>query len=330
MVQKADILMQAVDKIQEIKDNNMVHTLEEKIAALPSVDEVVYDDKAKVEEVVTLLKNQNNTVQAKVDKTKLDALVSKLTTIEADIKDLNQQIFDKIDPMNITLTDKETIEKLLTAYQALNEKDRKYITYYDDLVFAQKVISGLEQNLVIPEVFEYLAGSDKDYIIPGKTDTGKEYKITFNGIDITDPSIAFNTEISFDCANKDKIKALDEKAVTVSFKHTGTLPGKAAVELTVDLTDGKYKLYYFNAQTGKAENAGDATVANGKAVFTITHGTDYFISAKENLSNENNGNNGNTGNTPNTGDNGSLLAAFIILILSAGVMVAFRKRKTVQ
>lgn len=327
MVQKADILMQAVDKIQEIKDNNMVHTLEEKIAALPSVDEVVYDDKAKVEEVVTLLKNQDNIVQAKIDKTKLDALVSKLTTIEADIKDLNQQIFDKIDPMNITLADKETIEKLLTAYQALNEKNRKHITYYDDLVFAQKVITGLEQNLVIPEVFEYLAGSDKDYIIPGKTDTGKEYKITFNGIDITDPSIAFNTEISFDCANKDKIKALDENAVIVSFKHTGTLPGKAAVELAVDLADGKYKLYYFNAQTGKAECAGDATVANGKTVFTVTQGADYFISAKENLSN---GNNGNTGNTPNTGDNGNLLAAFIILILSAGVMVAFRKRKTVQ
>lgn len=326
-VEHADLLQQAVDKIQGLKDAGMIAEIQAKIDALPSIEAVVYDDKASVEQVVTLLKNQNDTVKAGVDASKLDELTAKISALENAIQTLNQRIFDEINPMNVTVADKATVNELLESYRSLSESDRKHIVYADDLFYAQEVIAQLEKNnVVISEVFENLVGSDRDYTVPGKTEDGTEYRITFNGMDITDPSVAFHAGISFVSANAEKIKAIAADAIILSFAHEGALPGKATVEIAADLTDGKYFLYHFNEESGKADLAGGVTVSGGKAVFEITHCSDYFISADGSLMEAGQIENTPAEDAPQTGDNSAVLPAAVLLVLSAGALMLLRKK----
>lgn len=314
-VQGVDKLTAAVEKLQGLKDTAMIAELNSKIAALPVVTVVSLDDRAKVEQLALQLDNQNDIVKAGVDASKLNVLLQKLKEIGQAVNTLSARIFSDIDPMNVTLADKAVVEALVKAYEALGVNDRKYVQYYDDVLYAQKVIAELEQGKVLPDVFENLVGSDKTYTVPGKTENGKDYTITFNGMDITDPTIGFDAGISLTSKNDANIKKLAADAVVVSFAHSGALPGKATIELAVDLADGTYYLYYYNEAAGKPELADMVTVKDGKATFSITHCSDYFISAQANLA-----------DSPRTGDTAVIPLLLAVMLLSGAAALTLRKK----
>lgn len=347
-----EILKEAVEKIQGIKDENAIASVNEKIDNLPSVISVTFDDKAEIYYVVNLVENQNEIVKAGINNEKLNEIKIKVDLIETSINQLNEDIFGKLDPMNITHEDNETVQKLVSDYNSLNEKDRKHIKNYDDVLYAQKVIFELENNNVISEVFQYLAGSDKDYTVSGTASDGKEYAFTFNGLDITDPSLSFNSEISFASDNNSAIKELASDAVILNFAHKGNLPGKATVQIAVDLEDGQYSLYYFNDTDKKAEFVKKVTVADGKAEFEITHCSDYFITAKSDLSDDRSADRsadrsddneskptpsqGQENNiseqedNPKTGDTDNLYLVVFAMIISLGTIAAINRKQRVK
>lgn len=120
-------------------------------------------------------------MKALVDTTPPDRLQTRLTAIEQAVTALNDRIFKDIQPLNVTLKDKETVEKLEAAYQAIGEKDRKHITGYDDVLYARKVIDGLLAGRVEADVFATIFGSDTRYTVPGVTPDGQSYTVAFTG-----------------------------------------------------------------------------------------------------------------------------------------------------
>ena len=98
------------------------------------------------------------------------------------------------------------------------------------------------------------------------------------------------------------------------------------MEIAADLTDGKYFLYHFNEESGKADLAGGVTVSGGKAVFEITHCSDYFISADGSLMEAGQIENTPAEDAPQTGDNSAVLPAAVLLVLSAGALMLLRKK----
>lgn len=251
---------------------------------------------------------------------KILSLKNQVDDIIAEVDDINNDIWNDINPLNVTLKDKSNVELLISRYNKLSEQDKTHIKNYDDVIYAQKVIAGLDKGNVVSDVFENIMGnSDADYKIVGKTSDDNDYTITFNGKDITAPS-DFNTKIALTSNNKAKIDALADNALIISFSHTGNLPGKATVEIKVDLADGNYSLYYFNEQTQKAEFMQNVTVKNGMVSFEITHCSDYFIAKELKLSQQDN---------PKTGHENAIPVSFILIISCAAlVLVTVSKRKT--
>lgn len=320
-----ETLNEAVAKIQGIKDQNMIASINKKIDELPSENSILYDDKAKIYDVVGLVGNQNDTVKAGLNSEKLNAIKIKVDAIETAINKLNDDIFKKLDPMNITLKDKATVTSLINDYNALSEKDRIHINNYDDVLFAQKAINELEKNrIVISQIFKNLVGSENNYVVDGITSDGKAYTVTFNGMNITNPELDFNANISFSSDNSEAIKNITSDALVFNFAQNNKLPGKATVQISVDLVDGQYSMYYYNETNGKAEFVQKVTVIDNKAQFDIINGSDYFISVKNDLSEEQSAN--SESENPKTGDT-NWYFYIIILLFSAGTLISLKKKQ---
>lgn len=314
LVDNIGTLKAAIARVQELTDKAMAAELTAKIAALPEEAALCLDDKAAVQAVADLLAAQNASVKALVDATRLTALQTRLTAIEQAVTALNDRIFKDIQPLNVTLKDKETVEKLEAAYQAIGEKDRKHITGYDDVLYARKVIDGLLAGRVEADVFATIFGSDTRYTVPGVTPDGQSYTVAFTGTAITDPSLSFTMGLSFTSPHAAAIRRLSPDAVIFSFAHQGALPGPMTVEAPVSRADGTYTLYRYNAITGKAEAAGPVAVKNGTAVFTVTQGSDFFFGEAASAS-------------PDTGVASALPAAAVLALAGAALLYAVRRKR---
>lgn len=327
---KADItnydkLSNAKSAVNILVDNKTVSDMVAEIEALNVT--VNYDSKSTIYTIYNHYNALTDVLKRRVTNAdKIISLKNQVDAVVAEVDDLNNDIWTDINPLDITLKDKPAINALITRYEKLSETDKTYVNNYDDVLYAKKIIDELEKGSVIAEVFENIMGNpDANYIASGKTPDGANYTITFNGRDVTD-SFDFNTEISFTSDNKAKINDLADDVLVISFAHNGKLPGKATIEISVDLKDGSYSLYYFNEQTGKAEFVQAVTVKDGKASFTITHCSDYFIAAGLKTVDQNNGQQDNGQDNPNTGDT-NRLPIYLVIILSSAVLAVLTVRK---
>ncbi|MFX0547833.1 LPXTG cell wall anchor domain-containing protein [Hathewaya histolytica] len=340
-------LNSAKQKLQKLKDElekeNIIKqkAILDKIEELPKV--ISIDDKAKVSELLNSLNALADFPKKKDMREKLVSIMEQIEEIESKVKSLDDKIFGDIDPMNITLKDKSAVLEIIAKYEKLNDKDRKHVGNYNDVLVARRVIEELENNkVIISDVFKNMMGSDKVYVFEDKTVEGKKYTITFHGSKIIDPTIDFNTKVSFTSKNADKIKKISKDATIISFAHEGKLPGKAKVTIDVDLKDGKYYLYYFNEKTNNGELVSEIVVQDGKTTFEISHCSDYFISESSKLQVINNQKPTNSEkddmetedieidnldeSVPKTGDNSNITLLIILCIFSGGIMLFLKGR----
>ncbi len=332
-------LNSAKQKLQELKEElekqNLAIQKEllDRINKLPKV--ISLDDKKNVSQLIIDLNALRDFPEKKENLDKLMAVMKKIEEIQAKVKKLDERIFNEINPMNVTLKDKKIVLDLIAEREKLNEKDRKYVENYKDVLFAQKLIYQLESDgILIKDIFENIVGSDEVYTFEGKTPESKNYTISFKGTEVTDPTINFNTKISFTSKNDEKIRNIAKDAVILSFAHEGKLPGKAKVTIEVDLNDGKYFLYHFNEKTNNAELFSEIDVKNGKTTFEIEHCSDYFISANSKIE-TNSSQQSKTSKTetlkahsPKTGDNSNVMLIAILFICSGAVMLTLKKKST--
>ncbi|MGM9568343.1 MAG: hypothetical protein ACI3W6_09210 [Clostridia bacterium] len=174
-------------------------------------------------------------------------------------------------------------------------------------------------NGIVPaSVFEDAEGKDVDLTFEGALESGIEYEIVFNGMDITDP-VDFDTRISEQSINAGAIGKLAKDPLILGFYHEGSLPGKATVKLYTSLDkDVTYGLYYFNSDEQQGEYCDEVTREEGFLSFEIDHCSDYFITPY----------NGKAVLTSSAGSRGLMIAAlgFELLLVLAAVGAVLHRR----
>lgn len=319
----AEKLILAVAKLQALKDESAIAEIQKKIEDLPQPESVTYDDRDAVETVAALLESQNDAVRAGIQDAKLNELNRRISAIRAEIEQLNIRIFIEINPLQITVQDKETVNQLILMYQKLDQRDHKYIRYYEDVLMAERVIKGLEAGTILPEIFGNMLGTDTIYTVQGRTDSGADYSISFDSTKIIAPSNGFELGLSFKSQKKDAVLALASDAFLLQFRHQGMFPGRAKVQVHTGMSDGRYYLYYWNESSNQPEKLCQLEVKNGTATFAITRGSLYFLSQTEI------GKNNTETENPETGEvfHGEILTG--ISLLGAVILLSRRKRKVV-
>ncbi|MGN0493014.1 MAG: hypothetical protein ACI4F7_05135 [Acutalibacteraceae bacterium] len=182
VVRSAELLA-AANKLKELKDAAAISELNEKIAALPNEESLTLKGEAEVKSVIQLLSLQNEEVRGAVNSEKLDRLALKLAELHSAVDTLDNAIETQLDPVLITEKHRDAVASLTSDYNALSEDDRAFVKNADTLLYAQRVLAGLDRGVIIAEVFEKLYGTDLVY-----TYYGDGFTLTFNGADVTDIS----------------------------------------------------------------------------------------------------------------------------------------------
>lgn len=186
-----------------------------------------------------------------------------------------------------------------------------------------------DNNKVSEDVFNNLKNTDKTLTFTKQDNNGNLlYSWSFQGNNISNTSdlnldlnksITTNTELNKLLENMQKVS----NALYLNFKHHGTLPGIATLNIYVGdiYQDGTILyLYYYNEQTNNIELINDKIVVqNGIITFDIDHCSTYFtttniLTEKEVTNIEN----------PKTNDN--LYQIICILLTSlAGITISLKK-----
>lgn len=269
LVENSEKLLKCVAIIENLKNQDAAANLNKKIAELPDADKVTLKDRDKILEVLALYEMQNDEVKKMCDSEKLLAAADRANELFTKVQALDERIFNEIDPLNITLETEKAVAEIEKEYSLLSDTDKEYVTRYDDVLFARRVIDSLKNGVIISEMLMNLAGSPDVY--------RAEYEnavFAFKGTDITDPTNDFNISVTFGGDSESDIKALYPDAFVFTLNHEGALPAKTQITLKASLPDGEYKIYRF--ENGEAVSVGDAVCKNASLEFTAQDGGIYF------------------------------------------------------
>ena len=142
-----------------------------------------------------------------------------------------------------------------------------------------------ESDKAEKSLFEALKGQDETVLFQKKDTVGNIlYSWKFKGTDITDP-MELDMGLTSDAEQPAALAKLtgSSRALYLKFAHEGDLPGKATVSVRVsDTFSSGQTLYFYHYDTGRQAltlQASGVKVENGYASFTITHCSDYVLSA---------------------------------------------------
>lgn len=143
-ITNAEKLLSAKKAIDALDEEILIKEMEEKIAALPELKDAVIDVENTVKDVynqfAVLTKEQQDKVK---NKEKLLQVKEKIEKTKAEVAAIDKEIWDKLDPKNITLKDKELVYSLIKRYEALDQRDQKHVEGYQDVLDAKVIIDKL-------------------------------------------------------------------------------------------------------------------------------------------------------------------------------------------
>ena len=147
-VTNIDILLAAQTKLIELSDAKKVADVKDAIEALPV--KASMSSKAVIENTLIAYNELPSELQASVSNAAvLHGMVNQLLALETEITAINDAIW-ALNPENITLTDKASVESIIARYNQLSEGDRVYVEYFDEVLGFKAIIDTLESG-VLPE-----------------------------------------------------------------------------------------------------------------------------------------------------------------------------------
>ncbi|MEG0702572.1 MAG: cadherin-like beta sandwich domain-containing protein [Christensenella sp.] len=207
---------------------------------------------------------------------KLNAAKATISEIEQKTAALDEAVWNRLDPQNITKNDAGTVAELMAIYNSIADADKKYLMYAQDLLTAQGIVDTLKGRVIPSKVFENIAGSDVNYLYEDASE-GYAYTISINGKNVLNYE-DMNAVINVGSADAGKIMDVMTNAYWLTLKHNGTLPAKVSVSTEVGAEDGDYVLY--RAEGNEIQRLGDVTVKNHRLSFDTDKGGAYFINAE--------------------------------------------------
>lgn len=322
-VTNIDKLIAAKDKIKELNDKTLVSEIVKQIDALPSVKDVTLAHEKAVNDLHFTFNGLHDAAKALVTNAdKLEELYNAVISYRKSVDEIDAQIWNELDPLNITLEDKQTIEQIEAKYEALREEEKAYVKYFSDVEDAKQIIASLEKGIVPKQVFENIMGMDIDYSVQSEGVT-----ITFNGMDITAPA-DFKYAVSVNIAAEEGEKTPFKDGILLSFTEQGQFPGKASIELTTELADGEYYLYAYDKEDNSAVKMQTINLKDGKVIITVESGGTYAIAKGLQAAQEGNDPNKEE-QPPKTGDGlGIPFAAAVMVFVIAGALLAIAIKKS--
>lgn len=146
LLNKKTALYDMVDVISTTDYLNNVKEVNLKIQELPEVTEVSLDNKEEVNSILAKFNSLPEEYKLQVvNASKLEAVSSKIAEIQSNIDKINDDIWNKINPENISLENKNDVLDIISRYEALSENDKKHVNGYEEVLAAKAKIEALEK-----------------------------------------------------------------------------------------------------------------------------------------------------------------------------------------
>lgn len=169
-VTNANKLVEAKNTIYKLEEDELIKSMEAKINKLPELNDVVLDREEEInalyKEFLSLSKDIQNRISNK------DLLINskgKIDLVRKEVDSIEDDIWNKINPENITLEDKAVVNDLITRYNLLDERDKKYIKHFNEVLDAKNKIDKLEAEIKLetkPEIKPDIKPESKPEIEP--------------------------------------------------------------------------------------------------------------------------------------------------------------------
>ena len=125
---------------------NIVKEVNSRIEALPVIEVISLDNKEEVNSILAKFNSLPEEYKVQViGESKVNSASSKIAEIQFTIDKINSDIWDKINPENVSLENKKDVLDIISRYEALSDKDKKYIVGYDEVLEAKSKIEALEK-----------------------------------------------------------------------------------------------------------------------------------------------------------------------------------------
>lgn len=242
---------------QEEASPEDVKAFTEKMESLPTIKDVTLEHKKKVNSLQVELDNMGTFPEKETYKTRLREYSDVLAKQEAEVKRIQERIWKEIDPLNVTLEQKEAIDSIYKEYKQLPEANKELVEGREDLLDAKVIVDKLEQGILSEKIFEKAKESKKDY----------EYKAPGYTIRVKGKKIVATKDMN---ANL-KIEE-GEDFLSFEIEEGDILPAELGLSILCDLEDGVYMLY-----DSKATPCQWMGVSEGIAKCDVTKGGSYTV-----------------------------------------------------
>lgn len=271
-----DKLNSALDKLKMLRDQLAVGGIIKSIDNLPEIKRITLADEKAITEVYRTYDALHKEVKKEISNVGVLLQVYKeVTTQRETVTKLNDDIWEKLDPTNITLKDEVNIKDFEVRYAALSDTNKTYIKYYADVKQARIIIESLQKGIIPSVIFEGIQGTKKSYSYEGKMNN-HTYAFTFQGESISDAR-DFKVGLSSDSTYTKQILEVYPNAYILDMSEKGALPGPVTLRMELPVVDGSYPLYTYDTATKKANVVQEITVKDGIANFVLTKGATYFV-----------------------------------------------------
>lgn len=210
------------------------------------------------------------------------ALEAKLKGYQADIRSrkeaaeaLDQDIWDGIDPLDISQKDTTAVNRLMARYAALGKDQQQALEHAGDLMDAADVIQSLEDGVIPARVFQNMraATGPKEFTYNGFLEDGRAYTLTYEkggvtGIGDIDAGLTLL---------EGKNIAKGAKA-QVELSQEGSMNGNAKLAVESGVADGSYNVYWYNPEKLTIQSGKKAQAASGTVTMTVPSGGRYWLS----------------------------------------------------
>ncbi|MGG7178624.1 prenyltransferase/squalene oxidase repeat-containing protein [Clostridium paraputrificum] len=119
------------------------------ISNLPKFEELSLDNKEEINGLLAKYSSLTEKYKRQViGLEKLNNSKARIDELDNIVNILNNDIWNKINPSNITIQDKKNVLDIMSRYDKLSDKDKKYVNNYEDVLNAKAVIDELEKPVV--------------------------------------------------------------------------------------------------------------------------------------------------------------------------------------
>ena len=252
-----------------LKQLTAVEDVKEMIDDLPDADDIAYGDKEAVEEARAAYDALNDDQKAEIDDetvAKLVAAEEAIRKIEDDMEaanDVSVLIKELPSALNVSIDNKEAIDKVAAAYDALTDAQKEYVPFVDKLKLTadRAVLAAIEKNIADQEAADEVAVLIE--ALPAAED------VTLENKDAIDQAKAAYNALTDDqkllVPAEDKIK-LVEDATAISKIENDIERADAVTNLIDSLPAAEELTYEDKADVVAAREAYDALYDDQKAL----------------------------------------------------------------